>query len=125
MASQEQATLGGWPYEPRRSTLPGVAPVAISMGHQVARNIAHGTRTPYRYFDKGTLATIGRSKAVGFTGRIHMSGLLAWLGWVFIHLIFLVTYRNRMLVFIKWAWAWFTYERASRLLWQGETPNVE
>jgi len=105
--------------------LPGVAPVALDMGKHLAWNLRKGKREPFRYFDKGHLATIGRSKAVGFAGRIHMSGLIAWLAWVFIHLMVLVTYRNRMLVFIKWAWAWFTYERASRLIWRGETPNVD
>ena len=105
--------------------LPGVAPVALTMGRHVAKNLRTGSRAPYRYFDKGHLATIGRSKAVGFAGRIHMSGFIAWLAWVFIHLIFLVTYRNRILVFVKWMWAYLTFERASRLIWRDETPNVD
>lgn len=104
--------------------LPGVAPVALGMGRHVAKNLTSGGSRPFRYFDKGHLATIGRSKAVGFTGKLHLSGFIAWLAWVFVHLMVLVTYRNRVLVFIKWAWAYLTFERASRLIWRNETPNV-
>lgn len=112
-------------FEQDGKILPGVAPVALGMGRHVAWNLRNGKNEPYRYFDKGHLATIGRSKAVGFTGRLHMSGLIAWLAWVFVHLMVLVTYRNRMLVFLKWAWAYVTFERGSRLIWRDETPNVE
>jgi len=107
------------------SPLPGIAPVAMSMGRHVAKSLRTDRRTPFRYLDKGQLATIGRSKAVIAWKKLHMSGWLAWLAWVFIHLFFLVTFRNRILVFIKWMWAYLTFERASRLIWQQETPNVE
>jgi NADH dehydrogenase len=103
--------------------LPGVAPVALTMGRHVAKNLRNGGTSPFRYWDKGHLATIGRSKAVGFAGKLHMSGFIAWVLWVFVHLMVLVTYRNRLLVFIKWAWAYVTFERASRLIWRDETPN--
>ena len=105
--------------------LPGVAPVALSQGRYVGKQLRHqlgSGRDPglYRYFDKGHLATIGRSRAVGFTRGLYLRGFIAWLAWVFIHLLFLVTYRNRLVVMVKWAWAWFTFERASRLLWRDE-----
>jgi NADH dehydrogenase len=108
--------------------LPGVAPVAMGMGKHAARcildDIAGRERQPFSYFDKGQMATIGRSRAILESGRLRMAGLFAWLAWVFVHLIFLVTFRNRLVVFTKWAWAWLTYERASRLVWQTdvETP---
>ncbi len=104
--------------------VPGVAPAASQEGHHAALNIladlAGEPRTPFRYFDKGSMATIGRSRAVLWSGPIVMSGFLAWLGWVFIHLLYLVNFRSRVVVFVKWAWAYLTYERSSRLIWQGE-----
>jgi NADH dehydrogenase len=104
------------------SPLPGVAPVAQSQGRHVAKciaaDLAGSPRRPYRYLDKGNMATIGRSRAVLWSGRIQFGGIFAWLAWVFVHLLFLVTFRNRLLVFLKWAWAWATFERASRLIWQ-------
>ena len=109
---------------PDGEPLPGVAPVASSQGAHVAQCIITDhqgrERSSYRYFDKGSMATIGRSRAVLWSAGLQLGGLVAWLAWVFIHLIFLVTFRNRLLVFLKWAWAWFTYERASRLIWQSE-----
>jgi len=102
--------------------LPGTAPVAITQGRHAARCITADlngrSRPEYHYFDKGHLATIGRSKAVGVVGPVKLSGWLAWALWAFVHLLFLVTYRNRLVVFTKWAWAWFTFERASRLLYR-------
>jgi NADH dehydrogenase len=108
------------------TVLPGVAPVALSMGAHAADMIladrAGRDRSPLRYLDKGQMATIGRRRAILESGPFKMSGLFAWLAWVFVHLMVLVTFRNRLLVFIKWAWAWLTYERASRLIWQTEAP---
>lgn len=107
--------------------LPGVAPVAQGMGKHAARcildDLAGRPRKAFRYVDKGQMATIGRSRAVVQSGRFELSGVLAWLAWVFIHLVFLITFRNRTLLFIKWAWAWLTYERASRLIWQTDVPT--
>ncbi len=104
--------------------LPGVAPVAILEGRYVAKLIRreirgdHGTspRKPFHYFDKGSLATIGRSAAIAQFGKIHISGLIAWLAWLFVHIFFLIGFQNRVLVFIQWAWSYFTYERSARLI---------
>jgi NADH dehydrogenase len=106
--------------------LPGVAPVAIQEGRYVARMIrrelASGSesrpepRPPFHYFDKGSLATIGRSAAIAQFGKIHISGFIAWLAWLFIHILFLIGFQNRVLVFIQWAWSYFTYERSARLI---------
>lgn len=102
--------------------LPGVAPVAIQEGQFVARLIRReiagkpGARRPFKYWDKGSLATIGRAAAVAEFGRIHISGFIAWLSWLFVHIFFLIGFRNRLLVFIQWAWSYFTYERGARLI---------
>jgi NADH dehydrogenase len=113
--------------------LPGVAPVAILEGRYVAklirrevREMEHArnstirripaSRPPFHYFDKGSLATIGRAAAVAEFGKIHISGFMAWLAWLFIHILFLIGFRNRVLVIIQWAWSYFTYERGARLI---------
>jgi len=100
--------------------LPGVAPVAIQEGEFVARTIARELkgkpRKNFHYFDKGSLATIGRAAAVAQFGKIHISGFLAWLSWLFIHIFFLIGFRNRIIVLIQWAWSYFTYERGARLI---------
>lgn len=107
--------------------LPGVAPVAITMGQYVGQaildDLAGRPRRPFRYLDKGSLATIGRSLAVAAIGKLHLSGLVAWLIWVFVHLMTLVGHRNRVVVFVKWAWAWAVSDRSSRLLWQDEAER--
>lgn len=107
--------------------LPGLAPVAIQQGRYVARTIAHDirgkTREPFRYFDKGTLATIGRAAAVGEIGKWKVTGVVAWLAWLFIHLLYLVGFRNRVLVMIQWAWSYFTYDRSARLI-TGEAEHI-
>ena len=74
------------------------------------------TRPAFHYWDKGSLATIGRAAAVADFGKFHISGFLAWLSWLFIHIFFLIGFRNRILVFIQWAWSYFTYERGARLI---------
>jgi len=107
--------------------LPGVAPVAIQQGRYVAKLIrreieeaargrGHGVRHPFHYWDKGSLATIGRAAAVADFGKIHISGFVAWLSWLFVHIFFLIGFRNRLLVFIQWAWSYVTYERGARLI---------
>ncbi len=104
--------------------LPGVAPVAILEGRYVAkvirREIEHSgaaaPRKPFHYWDKGSLATIGRAAAVAQFGKIHISGFLAWLAWLFVHIFFLIGFQNRVLVLIQWAWSYFTYERGARLI---------
>jgi NADH dehydrogenase len=100
--------------------LPGVAPVAIQQGNWVAQTIARDLenqpRRNFHYFDKGSLATIGRAAAVAQIGKFELSGYFAWLAWLFIHILFLIGFRNRLLVMIQWAWSYLTYERGARLI---------
>lgn len=105
---------------PDGKPLPGLAPVAIQQGRNVAANILRDIegkpRVPFRYVDKGMMATIGRSRAVAQTGRLRISGLLAWFAWIVVHLWFLVGFRNRLLVFYNWAYNYLTYKRGARLI---------
>jgi NADH dehydrogenase len=100
--------------------LPGVAPVAMQEGKATAHNIAAELRGEprknFHYFNKGNLATIGRAAAVAEFGKIHISGFVAWLSWLFVHIFFLIGFRNRILVMVQWAWSYFTYERGARLI---------
>ncbi|HEX2476242.1 MAG TPA: NAD(P)/FAD-dependent oxidoreductase [Lacipirellulaceae bacterium] len=104
--------------------LPGVAPVAIQQGRYVAKLIKSRLRNKkpptFHYRDRGTLATIGRSAAVADFGKLRFSGFFAWFLWLIIHLMNLVSFRNRLLVFIQWGWNYVTYDRAARLI-TGET----
>jgi NADH:ubiquinone reductase (H+-translocating) len=104
----------------RGNLLPGVAPVAMQEGVAVAKNIGRDLkgrqRVPFHYFDKGSLATIGRAAGVAQFGKIHISGYFAWLAWLFVHIFFLIGFKNRILVMIQWAWSYLTYERGSRLI---------
>ena len=110
--------------------LPGVAPVAITQGQFVARclraDLAGKPRPTFSYLDRGNLATIGYNLAVVEAFGVKVSGYLAWLVWVFIHLMTIVGHRSRVVVFVKWAWAWWTSDRSSRLLWsedEGHAPR--
>jgi NADH dehydrogenase len=76
-------------------------------------------RKPFHYFDKGSLATIGRAAAVAEFGKIHISGHIAWLAWLLVHILFLIGFQNRVLVLTQWAWSYFTYERGARLITGG------
>jgi len=100
--------------------LPGVAPVAIQQGHAVAKNIARELagqpRQPFHYKDLGSLATIGRAAAVADIFGIHLSGLMAWVVWLFIHILWLIGFRNRVLVMVNWTWAYFAWQRGPRLI---------
>jgi NADH dehydrogenase len=100
--------------------LPMVAPVAIQMGRAVARNIGRQLRgrplEPFRYRDQGTLATIGRNAAVANVYGVQASGFLAWVMWLGIHIVQLIGFRNKLFVLINWAWDYFFYERAARLI---------
>jgi NADH dehydrogenase len=100
--------------------VPGVAPAAIQMGkfagRQIKRSLKGEPREQFRYLDKGSLATIGRSRAVADFGRLHVSGYFAWLSWLFIHLFFLIGFRNRIMVMAEWAWAYVTYNHSARLI---------
>jgi len=100
--------------------VPGVAPAAIQMGNAAADNILGALRgeplRAFQYNDKGTLATIGRAAAVADIRGLHLSGLVAWLAWLFIHIFFLIGFRNRVAVILQWAWAYVTWQRAARLI---------
>jgi NADH dehydrogenase len=100
--------------------LPGVAQVAIQMGqhavHNILRAIEHQPLRPFHYRDLGNMATIGRASAVADFGRFRMTGWFAWLAWLFVHILNLIGFRNRLLVLVQWAWAYFTYQRAVRLI---------
>jgi NADH dehydrogenase len=100
--------------------LPGVSPVAMQMGRCVARNIkndlANKPRQTFRYLDKGNMATIGRKAAIAEIGKLKLSGFLAWMAWLMVHIWFLIGFRNRVAVLFNWAWAYFTYERGARLI---------
>jgi NADH dehydrogenase len=100
--------------------LPGVAPVAMQQGRYVAeliqRRIAGGSMPPFRYHDRGNMAVIGRGAAVAQIGRLRFSGFPAWLLWLFVHLMYLVEFDNRLLVLIQWAWNYITWNRSARLI---------
>ena len=103
-----------------RKQLPGLAPVAIQEGQHAARNVVRALRgepyAPFRYKDRGMLATIGRAAAVADLGRLRFSGYPAWLAWIFVHIFWLIGFRNRFIVLFEWAWAYLTYQRAVRLI---------
>ena len=108
--------------------LPGVSAVAMQQGRHAARNILAMIegRKPQRfwYWDRGSMATIGRNKAVADLNFVHFSGLPAWLAWLFVHIIFLVGFRNRVAVLFQWAWAYFSFNKGARLItrnFQAET----
>lgn len=112
--------------------LPGVSPVAMQQGRHAVRNILAMVdgRKPqrFRYWDKGSMATIGRNKAVADLNFIHLSGRPAWLVWLFVHIIFLVGFRNRIAVLMQWAWAYVTFNKGARLItrnFQAETRPLE
>jgi NADH dehydrogenase len=100
--------------------LPGVAPVAMQQGKHVARTIRNRLQgkptTSFRYHDYGTMATIGRHRAVAVCGPFKFSGYLAWLAWLLIHLMNLVEFRDRLFVFLEWAWSYITWNRSARLI---------
>jgi NADH dehydrogenase len=102
------------------NAVPGVAPAAIQEGVHTAKNIRRllaGAKTlPFRYRDKGSLATIGRAAGVADFGRLRLSGFLAWAAWLGVHIFFLIGFRNRLLVMLQWAWAYLTYQRSARLI---------
>lgn len=107
-------------YQKSKQAYPMVAPVAVQQGKLAARNIkallAERPLRKFRYFDKGTMATIGRRFAVLDSFGIRLTGMLAWQGWLFVHLMQLVGFRNRLLVLINWAFNYFTYDRGVRLI---------
>jgi NADH:ubiquinone reductase (H+-translocating) len=103
--------------------LPGVSPVAMQQGRfvarQIARSLAGEQRERFSYADKGSMATIGRSRAVAQVGKVQLRGLLAWLAWLVVHIFYLIDFRNRLVVLLDWGWAYFAYRRGSRLITGG------
>ena len=106
--------------------LPALAPVAMQQGRYVADLIEHDTasadRRPFVYADRGMLATIGRAKAIAQIGRIHVSGLVAWLLWCIVHIFFLIGVRSRVRVMSEWIWYYLTFKPGARLLFQPPQP---
>jgi NADH dehydrogenase len=106
--------------QPDGSPVPGLAPAAIQEGRHVAANIERALRgeprRPFRYRDKGSLATIGRVRGVGEVFGHHLHGAIAWFAWLFVHIFFLVGFRNRVLVILQWAWQYLTFGRGARLI---------
>ncbi len=100
--------------------LPGVSPVAMQMGEHAARNIQWDLEgksyEKFKYFDKGSMATIGRKAAIAQMGTTHLSGFVAWMAWLMVHIFFLIGFRNRLMVLFNWAWSYFTYQRGARLI---------
>ena len=104
--------------------VPGVSPAAMQMAKHVARIIsdeldlgpARAPRKRFNYWDRGTMATIGRSAAVAWIGKLKISGLIAWLAWLFVHLIFLIGFRNKIAVLLQWAYSYFAYKRSARII---------
>ncbi len=112
----DAATLEG----PDGAPLPGVSPVAMQQGRYVAGLIAEHRlpeqRAPFRYHDKGAMATVGRRRAVADMRRVRLKGLLAWLAWLLVHVWYLIDFRNRIAVLLNWTWQYATYQRGARLI---------
>ena len=110
--------------EPNGKPVPGVSPAAMQMAKHVAHIIEDelsmgqgaAPRAAFKYWDKGTMATIGRSAAVAYAGPIKLHGFIAWLGWLFVHLVFLIGFRNKIAVFMQWIYSYFTYKRGARII---------
>lgn len=104
--------------------LPGVAPVATQQGRYLAKliqgDLAGRPRQPFRYFDKGQMATIGRSRAIAQTGRLKLSGFVAWLAWLIVHIYYLTGFKNRLFVVLNWAWSYLSFRRGARLIVEKE-----
>ncbi len=107
--------------------LPGLAPVAIQQGIHTAKNIINIVNgkalLPFRYFDKGQMATIGRGRAISEFSGIKMTGKIAWFSWLFIHILYLIGFRNKFFVFWQWMWSYITFGRGSRLITNQDWKN--
>jgi NADH dehydrogenase len=99
---------------------PGVAPAAIQQGKLLAKNLLNiidkNPVAPFKYFDKGAMATVGRNRAVVDLHKIRFQGIFAWFTWMFVHLMTLVGFRNKLVVFVNWVWSYFSYDRGTRLI---------
>jgi NADH dehydrogenase len=114
--------------QPDGSPVPGVAPAAMQGGRHAARviaaDLAGSPRPVFRYRDKGSLATIGRSSAIADFGRLRFSGFPAWVLWWLVHLLYLIGFRSRLLVWFGWAWQWLTFQRGARLITGTDRPDT-
>lgn len=108
--------------------VPGLSPAAIQEGRHAAKNIMRLIRgeptLPFTYFDKGTLATIGKAAAVADIRGMHLSGVVAWLMWLFVHIFFLIGFRNRAIVIMEWAWTYVRNDRGARLITGDVMPLI-
>ncbi|WP_113639426.1 NAD(P)/FAD-dependent oxidoreductase [Nubsella zeaxanthinifaciens] len=108
---------------------PGVAPAAIQQGKNLAKNIINlienKPTTAFKYFDKGAMATVGRNRAVVDINKIRFQGIFAWFTWMFVHLMTLVGFRNKLVVFVNWVWSYFSYDRGTRLIIRTFKPYKE
>lgn len=118
---------------PDGTAVPGICPAAIQMGQHTARVLANeikarrkgqnpAPRRPFSYFDKGAMATIGRRRAIAQIRRLEVSGMLAWLMWLFVHLVFLIGFRNKISVLTNWIYSYLTYKRGARVIYGGKIP---
>jgi NADH dehydrogenase len=118
------ASLAG----PSGKPLPGVAQVAMQMGVHASKNIARALEgqplRPFKYVNLGDMATIGRASAVAELPMTNLKGWIGWLAWLFVHIFNLIGFRNRLVVMVQWAWSYFTYQRAIRLI-TGSDPSVK
>ena len=109
-----------FPYTPSGKPLPGIAPVAMQQGKWAAKNILQDLkgkpRKPFRYKDKGMMAVIGKMRALYQKGEFTLKGRIAWVLWVFVHIYYLIDFRNKLLVLIEWAWSFFTLKRGARII---------
>jgi NADH dehydrogenase len=120
-----------YPHQPGYAFLPWICPTAIQMGRYAARiiraDLAGRVRWPFRYHNKGQLAVIGRGRAVADLPWAKASGFLAWLLWVFVHIFFLIGFRNRVIVLFEWAWSYLTFQRGARVItgqWKPQTAST-
>ncbi len=120
-------------FEENGKVLPGVSPVAMQQARYVGKiirweleSVGRPPRKPFSYFDKGSMATIGRSRAIAEAHGVKMRGFIAWLAWLFIHIWYLIGFRNRVAVLLTWAWSYLSYKRGARLItstgWKPELP---
>ena len=120
MATAVQRRTGSW--------VPAVAPAANQEGTHTANNVRrllNGTPTrPFKYLNKGELATIGRNRGIAVFGDVHFAGFPAWPLWLFVHIMYLVGFRNRVFVLMEWAHAWFTFQRGVRLITERDVHHA-
>lgn len=115
-------------HTPDGKPLPGVSPVAIQQANFVAQTLrgelTGRARGRFQYFDKGIMATIGRSRAVVQSGSLRLSGFVAWMMWLLVHIWYLIGFRNRLMVMLNWAWSYWMFRRGARLITTAWSPRL-